>query len=159
MSSVLRIVFLVILYWESAWPHHLCCNWIKSTHLPKTRPADSILILQTEVLFCMHRFLGTKGIFRACDAASVPQDTELSRRDVFSYFLHHERIQTDHTFCVKVEDLTCGRRNYLLYLPVLCITCCWFLWNVINCWEFTDILAEDSEWWCELFYTPTAVYF
>lgn len=113
MSSVLRIVFLVILYWESAWPHHLCCNWIKFTHLPKTWPADSILILQTEVLFFMHRFHGTKGNFRACDAANASQDTELPQRDVFSYFLHCKMVQTDHTFCVNIENLTCGRKKLL----------------------------------------------
>lgn len=56
----------------------------------------------------MHRFHGTKDIFRACDEASVSQDTELSQRDVFSYFPHHKRVQTGHTLCVKVEDLTMG---------------------------------------------------
>lgn len=58
----------------------------------------------------MHRILGAKGIFRACDADDVPQDIELSEGDVFSYFLQ-QRIKTDHTFHLKVEDITCGIRK------------------------------------------------
>lgn len=56
--------------------------------MPKIWPADGILIIQTQVLLFMHRILGSKGIFRACDAHDVPYDTELSQMDVFTYVLH-----------------------------------------------------------------------
>lgn len=47
----------------------------------------------------MCKIPSAKRIFRPCDAAEVLQVTELSLRVVFSYFLHLERIDTDHTFC------------------------------------------------------------